>query len=137
VVFELLVRPVMISPDGGFLQCAVHPLDLAIGPRVVWLGQAMLDALLVAGPVEGMAAPHGRRAGAVLRQVGELDAVVREHGMDLVGDGRDQLFQERPGALAVARFTSRAKAYFEVRSTATKRCSLPSSVRTSAMSMWK
>ena len=40
-------------------------------------------------------------------------------------------------AMPVSRLTSRAKAYFDVRSTATKRCSLPSSARTSAMSMWK
>lgn len=35
---------VVVAFDGGVLDGAVHPLDLAIGSRMVWLGQAMLDA---------------------------------------------------------------------------------------------
>ena len=73
----------------------------------------------------------------MLRHVAELDAVVGEHGVDLVGDGLDQGLQEVDGGLDVGASCNWAKANLEVRSMATKRWSLPSSVRTSAMSMWK
>ena len=41
-----------------------------------------------------MAAQHGSRPFAVLRQVGELDAVVGEHRVDEVGHGLDQGIEE-------------------------------------------
>ena len=31
---------VVIAPDGGFLEGAVHPFDLAVGPRMVGLGES-------------------------------------------------------------------------------------------------
>ena len=52
MIFELAVGFVVITPDGGFLERAVHPLDLAIGPRVVRLCEAVLDAVFAAGAVE-------------------------------------------------------------------------------------
>lgn len=67
---------------------------------MVGLGKAVFNAQLVARSVEWMAAPHSRRAGAVLRQVGELDAVVRQHGVNLIGDRRDEFFQKRSGGHA-------------------------------------
>ncbi len=88
-------------------------------------------------PLDWEGQAHGGRTLAVLGQVGKLDAVVREHGVDLVETAATNSSRKALAAMPVARLTSWAKAYFEVRSTATKRCSLPSSVRTSAMSMWK
>src|SRR3954447_12450896 len=38
VLFELAVAGIVISPDGGLLEGSVHPLDLAVGPRVIGLG---------------------------------------------------------------------------------------------------
>lgn len=35
---ELIVGFVVISLDGGVLDCPVHPLDLSIGPRMIRLG---------------------------------------------------------------------------------------------------
>lgn len=77
MIFQLPVGLVVVSPDGGFLECAVHPLNLAVGPGVIGFGQAMLDAMFLAGPIEGVTAPPGGEAITVLGQVGELDAVVR------------------------------------------------------------
>ena len=57
---------VVVALDRGFLDGAVHALDLAVGPRMVGLGQAMLDAVLGADLVEGMAAQPGGRSLAVL-----------------------------------------------------------------------
>src|SRR5262245_33283056 len=57
MVLELPVVFVMIPPDGCFLEGAVHPLDLSVGPRVVGLGQAMFDPMLPADAVEPMHPP--------------------------------------------------------------------------------
>src|SRR4051794_37756421 len=89
---ELLVAVVVIALDGGILDGAVHPLDLAVGPGVVHLRQPMLDAVLVADAVEDVAAVPD-----VLLAWGELHAVVGQHGMDTVGDGLDQVAQEVGG----------------------------------------
>jgi predicted NBD/HSP70 family sugar kinase len=48
---------VVISPDSCVLQRSVHPFNLTVGPWVVGLGETMLDVMLPAGSVEGMAAP--------------------------------------------------------------------------------
>ena len=42
---KLIVAVVVIPFDRGVLDGAVHPLDLATGPRMVGLGQAMLDPI--------------------------------------------------------------------------------------------
>lgn len=96
MIFELAAGLVEIPPDGRLLQRSVHAFDLTIGPGVVGPSEAMLDAMSKADPVEGMASPAGGRPVAVLGQVGELDAVVRQNRMYLVGDGRDQRFEEGP-----------------------------------------
>ena len=38
--------------DGGVFNGAVHPLGLAVGPGVVWLGKAMLDLVCEADAIE-------------------------------------------------------------------------------------
>lgn len=53
---ELVVAVVVVALDGRVLDRAVHPFDLTVGPRMVRLGQPMLDAMALAGPIEGMAA---------------------------------------------------------------------------------
>ena len=59
---ELLVAVVVVALDGGVLEGSVHALDLTIGPRVNGLGQAVLDVVLAADPVEHMQAVTGGRA---------------------------------------------------------------------------
>jgi hypothetical protein len=44
---KLFMAFVVISLDGRFLR-AVHAFDLAIGPRMIVLGQPMFDAILPA-----------------------------------------------------------------------------------------
>ena len=58
---ELIVRFVVISLDGRVLDRPVHPLDLSIGPRMIRLGQPMLDPVLTTGAVERVAAEPGGR----------------------------------------------------------------------------
>jgi hypothetical protein len=40
---ELVMVVVVEPPDGGVLDGAVHALDLAVGPRMLWLGQPVVD----------------------------------------------------------------------------------------------
>jgi hypothetical protein len=70
----------MAALNGGLLDRSVHPLNLTIGPRMVWLGQPALDAVRI--NVEHMGAPACRRSETILWQIGELDAVVGEDGID-------------------------------------------------------
>ena len=61
-----------------------------------------------------------RRAVRVARREGELDAVVGENGVDFVGNGRDQGFEEGRGRRPLPVFlTSCTKANLLVRSMAT------------------
>jgi hypothetical protein len=90
VLMQLLMVFVMVALHGCLFECSVHSLDLAIGPRVIWFGQPMFDAMTLAGPLERMAPQHRGWAFAVLRQIGELDPVVGQDHVDLVRDGLDQ-----------------------------------------------
>ena len=54
VLPELVVAVVVVALDRGVLDRSVHPLDLAVGPGVVLLGQAMLDAIFFADLIEAV-----------------------------------------------------------------------------------
>ena len=97
VSFELIVSIVMVALDGRFLDRAVHALDLAIGPGMLDLGQPMFDAILLAAHIEHMCHVSCRRAIRVARGESELDPIVGENRVDLVGDSRDQSFEEGRG----------------------------------------
>lgn len=55
--FELSVRAIVVSLNGCLLEGPVHSFDLAIGPRMVRLGQPVLDPVCIAKHVEHMDAP--------------------------------------------------------------------------------
>ena len=61
---------------------------------MIGFGQPVFDRMAAAGPVEGMAAQHRREAFSILRQIGELDAVIGQHGVDPVGHGICQSVQK-------------------------------------------
>ena len=92
---------VVVAVDSRFLDGPVHPLDLTVGPRMVGLGQAVLDAVGSADLVEAVHAVAGGPAVAISGQVGELNAVVGQDGVQAVGHGRDQSVQEACGARPV------------------------------------
>lgn len=54
VTTELVVAAVVVALDRGFLERPVHSFDLPVGPRMMGLGQAVLDVLLCAGQFEGV-----------------------------------------------------------------------------------
>jgi len=49
---QLVVVVVVVAFDGGLLEGPVHAFNLAVGPRVVGLGQPVLDAVLPADAIE-------------------------------------------------------------------------------------
>jgi hypothetical protein len=61
VAAEMVVGLVVETPDGGFFDGAVHALDLAVGPWMLWFGQAMIDAGEGAGVFEGMSHSFSER----------------------------------------------------------------------------
>lgn len=89
--------------DGRVLDGSVHPLDLSIGPRVLGFGQAMVDVVAGARYFEGgspewlAARKHAFDIGdrpTLALGIGEVDPIVGQHGVDLVGNGFDEVKQE-------------------------------------------
>ena len=78
---ELVVIVVVEAFDGRVLDGSIHAfylaLHLAFGPRMIDLGEPVLDAVLVADPIEDMVERI-----FVARMVRELDAVVGQDGVD-------------------------------------------------------
>ena len=79
---ELVMVIVVIPFDGSVFNRAVHALDLPVRPRVVWLGQAMLNVICGANHVKSHGPGIGRVPVAWL--LTELDAVVRKDRVNLV-----------------------------------------------------
>ena len=78
---QLVVAVVVIAFDGGFLDSAVHSLDLTIGPRMIDFGEAMLDAVLAASHGEHVCHVAGGWAIGVAWRETELNAVAPTEGM--------------------------------------------------------
>ena len=51
VALELPMAVVMIALDGGFFDRWVHAFDLTVGPRMLDLGEAVLNAVLAAAHI--------------------------------------------------------------------------------------
>ena len=98
---QLIVGFVVEAFYSRVLDRSVHPLDLTAGPRMVGLGQAVLDPVGFADHVE----THwpGIDGVAVPGFLGELDAVIGENGVDPIGHGFQQMLEELPGRLCVSR----------------------------------
>ncbi len=80
----------MIAFDRGVLQRPIHAFDLPIGPRMVGFREAMFDRMSAAEAIKEMWGQQGGRAGAIAGGMTELTAVVRQDGMDRIGNGFDQ-----------------------------------------------
>ncbi len=71
---ELVLVVVMEPLDGRLLDRAVHPLDLAIRPRVLHLGQSVLDLMLPADAVK-----YVFESIRIAASICKLHAVVGQH----------------------------------------------------------
>ena len=76
---ELVRGFVMKALDGRLFDRAVHAFDLAVGPGVGRLGEALLDAPLVAELPDRMA-PHVD----MMREISELNPIVSQQFLHLV-----------------------------------------------------
>ena len=85
--------PVVVEAfDRAVLNGAVHPLNLAVGSRVIRLGETLLD---VVGPTDHVEAHLSIESGiSVARRINELDAIVGQNRVDLVRHGFEQVFEE-------------------------------------------
>lgn len=126
----MLVGFVIEALDGGLFEGSVHALDLAVGPGMLRLGQAMIDVGFGTGELEGMGAEQFsaferkldlRDSRTAIPGRGEMHAVVGEHGVDLVGHDLDQCVQEVGRDSLRGLSCTSTKANLEVRSMATKR----------------
>ena len=94
VLAQSVVRGIVVSPHSRFLQCAIHPLDLTIGPGMADLGEPVFDPVFPATHVEHVRhVLRGWPVGVSGRE-GELYAVIGQNRMDRVRTGLDQGFQE-------------------------------------------
>ena len=96
---QLFVAVVVIAFDRRILDGAVHALDLAIGPGMVRLGQAMFDPVRLADQIE--AHRPGMGSVPVPGLLCELDTVVGEDRMHPVRHSLQKVFKELPRRLAV------------------------------------
>ncbi len=69
----------MEAIDGCVLDRALQSLKLPIGPKVIWLGEAVFDPVDLTDRVETYW--PGIRGVSVLRLLGELNAIVGEDGV--------------------------------------------------------
>ena len=98
----LVVEPL----NGSILDGAVHALDLAVGPRVFGLGEAMINVILRASEFEGVSEEDLMpielgldlgRSPAVSAWLSEVGAIVGQNRVDFVRNGFDNGFEEVRG----------------------------------------
>jgi hypothetical protein len=75
--------------DGGFLDRAIHSLNLAIRSGMPHLREAVFDPVLATNAVEDV-----REDARIQGAGGELNAFVGQHGVDPIGRRLQQVAQE-------------------------------------------
>lgn len=75
---------VVAAFDGRLLDGAIHPLDVAVGLWMVWLGEPMLNVVGLANHVEAHLARE--RCVAATRLISKLDAIIRQDRVDAIGN---------------------------------------------------
>ncbi len=104
VRFELVVGVVEVALHGGLFDGSVHALDLPVGPGMIGFGESVFDPMKETEPVEWMTTEAGGWPLPVLRQIGKLDAVVGEHGVDAIRNCFHEGFEERGGRSHISSF---------------------------------
>ena len=102
VISQLVMAVVVVALNRSFLKGAVHALHLAIGPGMIRFSEPVLDTMAAAHSIEGMTAKASGWSFSVPGKIGELDAVVGEHGVDAIRDSCHQCFQEGHGGSHVS-----------------------------------
>ena len=98
----MVVDAVVIAFDSRFFDDAVHALHLVIRPWMVGFGQSMFNPVRLADHVE--AHLSGIDGIAVSGLLCELDAVIRQNGVDFVGHNFQHVLQKLPSSASIRRF---------------------------------
>ena len=107
VGFEAFEVGIVKRLDGRFLDRPVHAFGLAVGPWVVWLGELVLDAVLVADAVEDVGAEIApARPISIFWQICKGHSIIGQHGMDSIRKRLDDPAQKL-GAVHLAGFLRR------------------------------
>ena len=106
-----------------------------VGPWIVGFSQAVLDAVGLANHVK--AHRPGIDGVAVSGLLCELDAVIGQDGVDLMGNGLEHKLQELARGATVSRFNELGDGEPGGPVDAHVEVELPSAVCSSTMSMWK
>jgi len=91
---QIVDRGVVEGADGRVLDGANHPFGLPVGPRVIRLGEPVLYIMFGADASEDVGDGAALNPLVVLD---ELNAVVGQHRVDLVGDSHEQSLEEAGG----------------------------------------
>jgi len=86
VLAKLVMAFIVIALDRRVLNRSVHPLDLAVCPGMIDFGQPVFDFVFIADTLEDV--PEGVFLPGL---IGELDAVVGQNRVDLVGNDLDKV----------------------------------------------
>src|SRR5262249_19865439 len=62
VLAKLVVAVVVVATNSRLFESTVHPLDLPVRPRMIWLCQPMLNPVRSAEQIEHMGLPPRSRA---------------------------------------------------------------------------
>lgn len=89
MLLKLLAGIVVIAVNRDVFQRPVHASHLAIRPRMIGLGQAVLNAMCSSDTVK-----HMLEGVLLMRLVGELNAVVRQNCVDTIGHCGNQPLQK-------------------------------------------
>lgn len=92
MLFQMLMRLVIVFLDWGFFSCSVHALDLAIGPGVIGVREPVFNGMFITDTCKDMC--EGR---FVVFPISDLDPVIGQNDMDAIGHGRDQMTEELCG----------------------------------------
>ena len=79
MLFELLVRLIVVALDRRLLDGAIHPLDLSVSPRMIDFRQTMFNSVFVTDAVKQV---HKRPF--IFCSVGELNAVVSQNRVNVI-----------------------------------------------------
>lgn len=96
---QLLMAVVMEAFDGCLFDCPVHPFNLTIRPGMIGFRQTVFEPVRFTDHVEAHLARPGRIA--ITGLFSELDAVIRQNGMNPVRNDAQEMFEEFPGRLPV------------------------------------
>ena len=86
MLFQVVMSLVVIIFHGGIFERTVHTFHLAIGPGLGGFGQPMVTTMLMTDAIKDMV-----KGVSIALPIGELDAIIGEHRVELLRYGSHQV----------------------------------------------